>query len=119
MSFAYDPYLPPILRSIRAADTLPELLEIARTRPLTEDKTQLLAEAFVPRAMAGVGGKAGEESGFEVDPVALHIHERVSAQAILRVAAAGRVQRRSSPIRSRSTARPSSSTSTTSTGRTA
>ena len=36
--------------------------------------------------MAGMGGQAGRKS-FTVDPVALHIHERVSAQAILKVAA--------------------------------
>src|SRR5207248_621118 len=34
-----------------------------------------------------------EKRGFEVDPVALHIHERVSAQAILRVAARQDVER--------------------------
>ena len=42
--------------------------------------------------MAGVAGKR-EKKGFEVDPVALHIHERVSAQAHLKVAARGSVQR--------------------------
>ena len=31
------------------------------------------------------GRESGRRRSFEVDPVALHIHERVSAQAILRV----------------------------------
>lgn len=32
-------------------------------------------------------GEQREKKGFEVDPVALHIHERISKQAILKVAA--------------------------------
>ena len=42
--------------------------------------------------MAGVGRKARGKS-FSVDPVALHIHERVSTQAILKVAAREDVNR--------------------------
>ena len=39
-------------------------------------------------------GKAeAEAKGFTVDPVALHIHERISAQAILKVAARQDVER--------------------------
>jgi adenine-specific DNA-methyltransferase len=34
-----------------------------------------------------------EKKGFEVEPVALHIHERISAQAILKVAARESMQR--------------------------
>src|SRR5919106_3166628 len=51
MSFAYDPHLPPILRfdPRGAADALPELLEIARTRPLTVDAVQLLAGGLPQR----------------------------------------------------------------------
>ncbi|NDK15906.1 MAG: hypothetical protein GW911_28070, partial [Armatimonadetes bacterium] len=33
-----------------------------------------------------------QRGGFQVDPVALHIHERVSAQAILRVARREKMQ---------------------------
>ena len=41
-----------------------------------------------------MGGQAGDTGdGFSVDPVALHIHERISAQAILKVAARQDVQR--------------------------
>ena len=39
------------------------------------------------------GLASGEKKGFEVEPVALHIHERISAQAILKVAARESAQR--------------------------
>jgi adenine-specific DNA-methyltransferase len=95
MSFAYDPHLPPILRfdPRGSADSLAELLKIARTRPLTADETQLLAEALRHREPWLEWAGKREKKGFEVDPVALHIHERVSAQAILKVAARESVQR--------------------------
>ena len=38
-------------------------------------------------------GKREGQSWFEVDPVALHIHDRVSAQAAIRIAARQNVQR--------------------------
>jgi adenine-specific DNA-methyltransferase len=81
MSFAYDPHLPPILRfdPRGTADGLPELLEIARTRPLTEDETQSLAKALRHREPWLEWAGKREKKSFEVDPVALHIHERVSA----------------------------------------
>jgi adenine-specific DNA-methyltransferase len=95
MSFAYDPHLAPILRfdPRGSADGLPELLEIARTCPLTEDETQLLAEALRHREPWLEWAGKREKKGFEVDPVALHIHERVSAQALLKVAARESAQR--------------------------
>jgi adenine-specific DNA-methyltransferase len=95
MSFAYDPHLPPILRfdPRGSADALPELLEIARTRRLTEDEAQLLVEALRQREPWLEWAGKREKKGFEVDPVALHIHERVSTQAILKVAARESVQR--------------------------
>jgi adenine-specific DNA-methyltransferase len=93
--FAYDPHLPPILRfdPRGVADGLPELLEIGRTRPLTEDEVHLLAEALRHHEPWLEWAGKREKKGFEVDPVALHIHERVSAQAILKVAARESVQR--------------------------
>ncbi|MGH7928470.1 MAG: DNA methyltransferase, partial [Candidatus Binatia bacterium] len=95
LSFSYDPHLPPALRFDQkgAADGLPELLDIARTRPLTGDETQLLAEALRQREPWLEWAGKREKKGFEVDPVALHIHERVSAQAILKVAARENIQR--------------------------
>ena len=72
---------------------MPELLAKATKQKLTEAEASALAEALrAQRAVAGVGRKAGDES-FAVDPVALHIHERVSAQAILKVAAREDVNR--------------------------
>jgi adenine-specific DNA-methyltransferase len=95
LSFAYDPHLPSILRfdPTGKADALPELLEVARTRLLIADEVQLLAEALRHREPWLEWAGKREKKGFEVDPVALHIHERVSAQAILKVAARESVQR--------------------------
>jgi adenine-specific DNA-methyltransferase len=95
LSFAYDPHLPPILRfdPRGLADGLPELLGIAQTRALTVDETQLLAEALRHREPWLEWAGKREKTGFEIDPVALHIHERVSTQAILKVAARESVQR--------------------------
>src|SRR2546426_7667790 len=95
MQFAYDPHLPPILRfdSTGAADKLPELLEIARTRRLTAEEVQLPANTLRHREPWLEWTGKREKKGFEVEPVALHIHERVAAQAILKVAARENVQR--------------------------
>ncbi|HXH12572.1 MAG TPA: hypothetical protein VNP04_22740 [Alphaproteobacteria bacterium] len=48
MSFAYDPHLPPVLwfDATGASDALPELLDLARFRPLSAEEVQLLAEAL-------------------------------------------------------------------------
>lgn len=95
IEYAYSPRLPPVLRfdPTGAADKLPELLEQARERKLSEDELQLLAEALrKDEPWLEWAGKR-ELPSFAVDPVALHIHERVSAQAILRVAAREDVQR--------------------------
>ncbi len=95
MQFAYDPHLPPMLRfdSTGASDTLPELLETARTRRLTTEEIELLADALRHREPWLEWAGKREKKGFEVEPVALHIHERVAAQAILKVAARETVQR--------------------------
>lgn len=92
---AYNPHLPPILRFDRTgrADGLPELLETARTRPLTPEEAELLAEALRKREPWLEWAGKHEKKFFEVDPVALHIHERISAQAILKVLAREDVQR--------------------------
>ncbi|NUO82990.1 site-specific DNA-methyltransferase, partial [candidate division KSB1 bacterium] len=89
LKFAYDPHLPPVLRfdDTGASDKLPELLQAARTRPLTAEEAQQLAEALRRYEPWLEWAGKREKKEFEVDPVALHIHERVSAQAILKVAA--------------------------------
>ncbi|RRR72399.1 MAG: site-specific DNA-methyltransferase [Candidatus Viridilinea halotolerans] len=93
--YAYDPHLPPELRfdPTGAADHLLELLEAARTRTLTAAETALLAEALRNQQPWLEWAGKRERRALEVDPVALHIHERVSAQAILKVAAREQVQR--------------------------
>ncbi|BBL73010.1 DNA methyltransferase [Methylomagnum ishizawai] len=92
----YNPHLPPVLRSAKepnAADKLPELLQTARQRPLIEEEARLLAEALRRHEPWLEWSGKREKPWFEVEPVALHMHERVSTQAILRVLAREDVQR--------------------------
>lgn len=89
LHYSYSPRLDPVLRfdGDGTSDCLPELLETARRRALTNEEASVLAEALrTYEPWLEWAGKR-ESKGFEVDPVALHIHERVSAQAILKVAA--------------------------------
>jgi adenine-specific DNA-methyltransferase len=95
IQYAYNPHLPPILRFDKTGktDALPELLETARSRPLTLEEADLLAEALRKQEPWLEWAGKQEKKGFEVDPVALHIHERVATQAILKVIAREDVQR--------------------------
>lgn len=95
VEYAYNPHLPPALRfdSGGNADKLPELLRIARTRQLTAEEAQTLADALRNQEPWLEWAGKREKKGFEVDPVALHIHERISTQAILKVASREDVQR--------------------------
>ena len=93
--YAYNPHLPPNLRSDPNgdADKLPDLLQIAQQRPLNADEAKTLADALrYHNPWLEWAGKQ-ETKSFTVDPVALHIHERVSAKAILKVAERQNVQR--------------------------
>lgn len=93
--YAYNPHLPPNLRSDPNgdADKLPELLQIAQQRALNAEEAKTLANALRHHnPWLEWAGKQETES-FIVDPVALHIHERVSAKAILKVAERQNVQR--------------------------
>lgn len=95
VEYSYSPRRPPELRFDLSgrADELPELLRKATKRNLTEAEAWTLAEALrVHEPWLEWAGKR-EAKSFAVDPVALHIHERVSAQAILRVAARQDVMR--------------------------
>ena len=94
--YAYSPHLPPVLRfdGTGKADALPGLLAEAGKRPLRPEELKTLAEAlrrhepWLEWAGKRESDSEGNGRGFlEVDPVALHIHERVSAQAVLKVAA--------------------------------
>ena len=92
--YAYNPHLPPVLRfdDTGNADKLPELLEKAKNG-LTDDEIKILADALKDRAPWLEWAGKQEAKSFAVDPVALHIHERVSAKAIMNVAARQDVQR--------------------------
>ena len=87
--YEYSPRLAPALRfdSTGQADKLPELLQKAQRQPLTPAEATQLAEALRNQEPWLEWANKREKRWFEVDPVALHIHERVSPQAILRVAA--------------------------------
>ncbi len=93
--YFYDPHLPPVLRFDETGedDRLPELLETAKQRPLTDDEAQLLAKALRNRQPWLEWAGKQEKRWFDVDPVALHIHERVSAQAIIKLAMRQPIQR--------------------------
>ncbi|MCX7031120.1 MAG: DNA methyltransferase [Spirochaetes bacterium] len=96
--YYYNPHLAPVLRfdSTGKADRIPALLEKARREPITAEEHQILAEALRNHQpwLEWTGKREAEEKGwFEVDPVALNIHERISTQAILRSARREDVQR--------------------------
>ena len=95
LQFAYDPHLPPVLRSdpTGAADRIQALLESARTRTLTAEEVQYLAVALHHHEPWLEWAGKREKKGFDVESVALHIHERVAAQAIVKIAAREDVQR--------------------------
>lgn len=91
VKYAYSPHLRPALRidSAGGADRVQDLLAKATRSPLTEDERKLLEEAFSHhQPWLEWAGKAEEYARrfFQVDSVALHIHERISAQAIVALA---------------------------------
>ena len=89
LHYTYSPRLDPVLRfdTTGASDKLPHLLEKAKREPLTDAEAHLLGEALRRHDPWLEWAGKREANGFTVDPVALHIHERVSTQAILRIAA--------------------------------
>jgi adenine-specific DNA-methyltransferase len=92
----YNPHLPTVLRSATdamGADKLPEVLATARQRALSAEETKLLADALRRHEPWLEWSGKREKPWFEVDPVALHMHERISTQAILRVLAREDVDR--------------------------
>ena len=86
--YAYNPHLPPSLRFDESGDSdrLPELLEKAQSEPLSGDEVQILAAALKQQEPWLEWAGKQEAKSFAVDPVALHIHERVSAKAIVKAA---------------------------------
>ena len=93
--YAYNPHLPPSLRFDEndTADQLPELLQKAQQQALSPDEVQTLAKALKNQSPWLEWAGKQEAESFAVDPVALHIHERVSAKAIVKVAERKNVQR--------------------------
>ena len=93
--YLYSPRRPPELRfdPTGRADELPELLAKATKQKLTEAEAWALAEALRGQEPWLEWAGKREAKSFAVDPVALHIHERVSTQAILKVAAREDVNR--------------------------
>jgi hypothetical protein len=75
------------------ADRLPELLAMARQRALSAKEVKVLAEALRRYEPWLEWSGKREKPWFEVEPVALHMHERISTQAILRVPAREDVER--------------------------
>ena len=85
--YEFNPHLPPVLRSAPdagRADRLPDLLRVAGERALTGDERRVLAEALRRHEPWLEWAGKRERPWFEVDPVALHMHERVSTRAMLR-----------------------------------
>jgi adenine-specific DNA-methyltransferase len=85
---------------VAAEARVTELLTLTASRALTAVEREELAKLIGQAAHARVAAEpwlewtgTREKKWFEVDPVALHIHERISAQAILKVAARQDVQR--------------------------
>ena len=93
--YAYNPHLPPCLQFDEngGADQLPELLAKAQRERLSADEVQILAAALKNHSPWLEWAGKQEAESFSVDPVALHIHERVSAKAIVKVAERENVQR--------------------------
>ncbi|MBN8508152.1 MAG: site-specific DNA-methyltransferase [Burkholderiales bacterium] len=76
-----------------AADRLPALLQTARERALSEDEARQLADALRRHEPWLEWSGKRERPWFEVEPPALHIHERISTQAMLRALAREDVNR--------------------------
>jgi adenine-specific DNA-methyltransferase len=79
--YAHGPHLPPCLRfdDTGRADKLSKLLAIAKQRPLADAEVQILADALRTHEPWLEWAAKQEAKSFAVDPVALHIHERISA----------------------------------------
>ena len=87
IQYSYDPHLHPALRfdATGQTDRLPELLAEAKRRPLNDDELKILYDAIRNREPWLEWSGKREKKSFEVDPVALHIHERISPQAIIKI----------------------------------
>ena len=93
--YTYNPHLPPILRSDPDGDVdkLHELIQKAQHETLTPEEAEKIANALKHHEPWLEWAGKQEAKSFTVDPVALHVHERISAKAILKVAERENVQR--------------------------
>jgi adenine-specific DNA-methyltransferase len=96
--YYYNPHLAPVLRSDPTAqvDRIAELVEESGRRMLNDQERKLVGEAlhhYQPWLEWSRKREEDDKKHFEVDPVALHIHQRVSAKAIIRSALREDVQK--------------------------
>jgi adenine-specific DNA-methyltransferase len=86
LAYAYNPHRPPTLRfdGTGQADRATELAALVSERQLSASEAEELKALLSVQAPWIEWAGKREAERFEVDPVALHIHERVSTQAILR-----------------------------------
>ena len=93
VKFAYDPHRTPTLQFNEQITRCRELLQKStRTILQSEEAEELVQMLESEQPWLEWAGKR-EQAHFEVDPVALHIHERVSAQAILNTVRREDIQR--------------------------
>ncbi|NUN92891.1 MAG: site-specific DNA-methyltransferase [Verrucomicrobiae bacterium] len=95
LKWAYNPHLAPTLRfdGTGGADHIEKLIAEAGKRKLNPDELAILEEAFRNHEPWLEWAGKREQQWCVADPVALHIHERISTQAILRVARRQDVER--------------------------
>jgi adenine-specific DNA-methyltransferase len=91
--FAYDPHRTPTLRFNEQIARCRELLEKSTRVSLQRDEAAELAQFLESEQPWLEWAGKREQTHFEVDPVALHIHERVSARAILNTVRREDIQR--------------------------
>jgi adenine-specific DNA-methyltransferase len=95
IKWAYNPHLAPALRfdGTGQADAISELIAAAGKRKLEPEEMKLLQAAFRNHEPWLEWAGKREQQWCVADPVALHIHERISTQAILKVARREDIQR--------------------------
>lgn len=100
MHRAYNPHLTPELKSPRdafradlRASQVQQIIAASRDRKLEDDEADILMDAVRQHEPWLEWSGKREKPWFVVDPVALHMHERVSTQAILRAMERRDIQR--------------------------
>ena len=93
--YSYDPHLAPKLHfnATGPADVLPEIVDKATREPLTEPEARAVLIGLGQHQPWLEWTSKRETQELVVDPVPLHIHERVSTQAILKMARRESIQR--------------------------